>query len=252
MPDANSLEEALAIQKAIFDKDFSDGPFSGAVQNLAYQKRVDFAKRFITDHDRVLSIGCGDGTVVKGIAQKAKKIVAIDVSPQAIKVAQEFNPADNIVYQQANVEQVEFEDKFDAVVLFEVIEHIYEPDRVLRKINKLLTRDGKLIISTPNFGRLNRRVKQLPGIKALRLKQGKDPNRIGCDHFQEYTFGELKALLAESGLDVLCREGIIFWTNTLGGKKLRNMAWLQGLNFWLGGICPEVAGHMYVAAQKRH
>jgi SAM-dependent methyltransferase len=41
------------------------------------------------------------------------------------------------------------DDYFDAVVSFEVFEHIFEPHNVLRELNRVTKRGGSLLISTP-------------------------------------------------------------------------------------------------------
>ncbi|MBD3322227.1 MAG: methyltransferase domain-containing protein [Chitinivibrionales bacterium] len=43
------------------------------------------------------------------------------------------------------------DNSFDLVIMCEVIEHVENPDRVLREIRRILHPDGKLIISFPNY-----------------------------------------------------------------------------------------------------
>ena len=250
MENVKSLKKAIEIQEKIFDKDFSQGPFSGTVQELAYSKRVSFSRLFTKSSDKVLSVGCGDGTVVKGVSDAVKRVVAIDISQQAINVAKKFNNSLNISYIKKNIEDFNPEEKFNAALLFEVIEHLFQPKEALTKIYNILNDDGIILISTPNYNRATRRVKKLPIINFIRKLQGKDSERINCDHFQEYTYKQLEVFLKDAGFTIIRREGIIFWTNTVGGSIGKELRWLQKINFYLGSLFPSIAGHMYIAAQK--
>jgi len=246
-----NLEETQRIQQEIFNRDYSKGPFTGAVAELSYKKRINFALRFIPKSAFVLDFGCGDGTIAKGILAKAKKVVAIDISEEAIKVAEEFNSHPDIKYLNTTIEDFTSEEKFDAVLMFEIIEHLFDPQSIFCKISDLLNERGILIISTPNFMRLTRRVKRLYGIRQIRKMMGKDSNRIGCDHFKEYTYEEIRNMLDKAGFEVLRYEGVILWTDTIGGNLLRSVRWIQRLNFYLGSLVTQAAGHIFLVARKR-
>jgi SAM-dependent methyltransferase len=251
MAAVSSLKEALQLQRDIFDRDFSHGPFIGVVQDLAYNKRILFSLKFLEKNIKILDIGCGDGTVTKTVSRaRASTMNAIDVSEQAINVAKKFNPGPNITYLATNIEDYNPEERFDGILMFEIIEHLYRPIEVLRKLNSLLNKEGLLLISTPNYKRLTRRIKSALGISHIRRLQGKDGNRIGCDHFQEFDYHQLHFLLNKIGFKIIGYEGIILWTDTVGGKSLKDVLLLQKLNFFLGSLCPAIAGHIYIAARK--
>jgi 2-polyprenyl-3-methyl-5-hydroxy-6-metoxy-1,4-benzoquinol methylase len=247
---AKTMEEVIENQRKIFNQDFEEKPFDGAVQELSYEKRINFSKRYIKKNDVLLSVGCGDGTVVKGLSDSVNRVIALDVSENALRVAKKFNHANNIEYILTPIEKFETTEKFNVIVLFEVIEHVYDPLLVLKKINQLLVPGGVVLISTPNYMRLTRRVKMLPIISSIRKKRGKRNDRINCDHVAEYTFQQVNEFLHIAGFLTIKNEGIIFWTNTIGGNFCRNIKWLQSINFFLGSLFPSIAGHMYVAAKK--
>lgn len=246
-----SLEETQRLQREIFNRSYSKGPFVGVVAEFSYKKRIDFALRFMSESSLVLDFGCGDGTITKGVLAKAKKVVALDISEQAIEVAKKFNNHPNIEYFRVAIENFTWEDKFDTILMFEIIEHLFDLQSVLYKIADLLKEEGILVLSTPNFMRLTRRIKQFYGIRQIRKMMGKDLNRIGCNHFHEYTYKEVGDMLDKAGFEVLKCEGIILWTDTIGGNLLRSVAWIQRLNFYLGSLFPKVAGHIYLAARKK-
>jgi ubiquinone biosynthesis O-methyltransferase len=237
-------------QRVIFNKSFANGPFVGVVAELSYKKRIDFSLRFIPTGGIVLDFGCGDGHVTKGILQKAKKVTAIDISESAIEVAKEFNNHPDITYLNIALEDFNSNEKFDSVMMFEILEHVFDSEAVLKKVWGLLKDKGTLILSTPNFLRLTRRMKQLYGVRQIRKKMGKDSKRIGCDHIHEFTYSELKNMLNRCGFEILDYEGLILLNDTVGGHLLRSVYWVQRLNFYLGRLFPSVSGHFFIAAQK--
>lgn len=90
----------------------------------------------------VLEIGTGSGYGVDIIAPRAQTFVTVD----------KFNKDNGdprIV--RATVPPLPFADaSFDAVVSFQVIEHVRRDEELMREIARVLRPGGKLIISTPN------------------------------------------------------------------------------------------------------
>ena len=238
-----SLKEALQFQRNIYNSAFSRGPFKGVVQNLAYEKRIQFSLKFLKQNSRILDIGCGDGTVTKAVSvATASTTSAIDVSEQAVKVAQEFNSSPHITYLVSNIEDYHPGQKFDGILMFEIIEHLFQPEGVLRKLNSLLNEEGILLISTPNDKRLTKRARSTFRKKHI---------RIGCDHIQEFDYPQLRLLLDKAGFQIIGYEGIILLTDTIGGHSLKDVLFLQKLNFFLGSLFPSISGHIYIAARKK-
>jgi len=83
--------------------------------------------------EKVLDIGCSDGTITIEIAKKktVRKIIGVDISPSAIKEANEKlnklmpNLKEKISFKQAFIEDLDFPDNyFDTISACETLEHI--------------------------------------------------------------------------------------------------------------------------------
>ena len=106
-----------------------------------------------TDH--VLEIGCGNGAVTKLIAEKVKNgtVTGLDISSESISAAKiNLKNCVNAKFIASNVTDYVTEEKFDVVVLSDVLEHIpieYH-DALFKKINDLLNKDGFIFINIPD------------------------------------------------------------------------------------------------------
>jgi SAM-dependent methyltransferase len=100
---------------------------------------------------RVLDAGCGIGYGSNLLAARgAAEVVGIDVAEAVIEAARPTAAA-NVVFRQASIHELPFEDGgFDLITCFEVIEHIENRDHALGELARVLADDGVLLISSPN------------------------------------------------------------------------------------------------------
>ena len=100
----------------------------------------------------VLDAACGEGFGSNMLADFAREVHGIDISEKTVQEAQIHYRRDNLSFQCASVAQLPFPDeRFDAVVSFETIEHINADtqEQFLQEIKRTLKKNGILIISTP-------------------------------------------------------------------------------------------------------
>jgi 2-polyprenyl-3-methyl-5-hydroxy-6-metoxy-1,4-benzoquinol methylase len=102
----------------------------------------------------VLDYGCGEGYGANILAQRAKRVFAVDSSAEVINEAKQKYPAENIEFKfvdpDVGISSVFAENSFDMIVSFQVIEHISDPARYLSQIYDLLKPEGKFYLTTPN------------------------------------------------------------------------------------------------------
>lgn len=92
----------------------------------------------------VVDVGCGTGLLAYHIARRGAKVLGIDFSKEAIKIAQS-------TYKHPNLEFrcMDFRDltsKFDVVVSIGAIEHMDNPLGVLKRLKNHVKQGGSLII----------------------------------------------------------------------------------------------------------
>ncbi len=103
-----------------------------------------------------LEIGPGHGMFLNEslqILEKCERFVAVDISQTAIDITKSiisfFNGVNNkIEYETKNMMDMEINEKFDFITMGEVLEHVNEPEILLKKLRDLLSKEGKGFIST--------------------------------------------------------------------------------------------------------
>ena len=101
---------------------------------------------------KILDIGCGGGLISEGVSKLGADVTAIDFVEENIKVAKFHAKKNNlkINYILKDFEKEKIESKFDVIIIFEVLEHLYDWKAFLKKISLNLKKNGVLLISTIN------------------------------------------------------------------------------------------------------
>jgi ubiquinone/menaquinone biosynthesis C-methylase UbiE len=100
----------------------------------------------------VLDAGCGVGWGTALLAGRARAATGLDIAAIALAEA-ERRHGSQASFRQGDLYRLPFpRDHFDAVVSFEAIEHVEEPERALDEMRRVLRPGGLLLVSSPNRG----------------------------------------------------------------------------------------------------
>ena len=97
-----------------------------------------------------MDFGCGPGFFTIELAKKAKNVVAVDVSPEMLKKAQ--NKAkkahqENIQFLQSDGKTIQLEDgSVDLILLVTVFHEVGDSGTVLKEFSRILKPTGRLAI----------------------------------------------------------------------------------------------------------
>jgi 2-polyprenyl-3-methyl-5-hydroxy-6-metoxy-1,4-benzoquinol methylase len=138
---------------------------------------------------RYLDVGCSTGFVVEAARQAGWDATGLDLNPSAV----EFGRSRGLDLRAVALEDAGFAPaSFDAVSLFDVLEHLPDPLRVLRGCTRLLRPGGILFLYVPNYD------------SASRLLMGKDAHFIWpTHHLNYYTPVTIRDLMARQALDTV-------------------------------------------------
>ncbi|MDQ2839661.1 MAG: bifunctional glycosyltransferase/class I SAM-dependent methyltransferase [Acidobacteriota bacterium] len=164
-----------------------------AVKRSSYSAHY-YASRLVGTAQRVLEIGCSDGSFGRELTGAGNTVIGVDCEPNVPgdagyeKVAQAdlergLDPLSRITG-----------DQFDRILLLDRLEHLREPRNLLEDCRRLLAARGKLIVSVPNAVNFTMRLMVLFGIFRYA-----DRGIMDWSHLRFFTRKTIRALLEEYG-----------------------------------------------------
>ncbi|MBC8379063.1 MAG: class I SAM-dependent methyltransferase [Planctomycetes bacterium] len=113
--------------------------------NLSFIKQVNLLQPECTVHE----FGCGIGTMVRYLNGVGCDASGSDISPTAIEYGLKKYPGTKLHVHSA--ENLPYTDEmFDAVLSFDVLEHLFHVDQHLKEVRRVLKPSGFYIFQTPN------------------------------------------------------------------------------------------------------
>lgn len=124
------------------------------IQRYVHTRRFREVEKLIEPKGgNILDIGCADGAFTEVILakSKAKRVTAIDVSEKNISWAKKhWKKTIKIKFVVGDAHHLKFKNhSFDAVFALEVLEHVFEPKKVLKEIKRVLIKGGYGIFLVP-------------------------------------------------------------------------------------------------------
>ena len=141
------------------------------------------AGEWLPPEARVLDVGVGEGYGSRLLAEGRRKVVGLDVDAATVFHAARQSSSGGCSFALGKGDELPFPaDAFDAIVSFQVIEHVGDDHRFVSELARVLRSEGVALLTTPN--------------RALRLAPGRRPwNRFHC---REYTHEDLRSLLSSA------------------------------------------------------
>ena len=103
---------------------------------------------------RVVDVGCGGGILSEGLARAGAEVLGIDLAKKSLKVAQlhALESGVQVAYRCVAVEDLAEEQpgQFDVVTCMEMLEHVPDPQSVVRACATLVKPGGTVCFSTLN------------------------------------------------------------------------------------------------------
>ncbi len=196
---------------------------------------------------RVLDLGCSGGRLSERIRQLGHKVVGVD----SVEIAGVRGRVDDFVLGdlEDGIPEAAGGD-FDVVVAADVIEHVRDPERLLRQMAEVLSPNGQIVISTPNFGHWYSRGRVAFGAF--------DYDRRGIldeTHLRFFSRKSLRRTIGSAGLDLLQLEytglplEVLTRTDSAGSWKTRSA---RAVDRRLVRLRPTVFGYQFVARLRPH
>ena len=150
--DADALKHILHKRKdkarAYFDQ--LAGKFGRQYVPGRSWKALSEALLKILNYDTVADLGAGEGTLAQLLAQRAKKVIAIDHSPKMVefgtRLAKEHG-LPNLEYRLGDIEEIPIDDHaVDLVIFSQALHHANQPPKALSEARRIVKPGGTLVI----------------------------------------------------------------------------------------------------------
>lgn len=150
----------------------------------------------------VLDVGCATGKLLERLAsEKECQTVGIEMDKT---LAEQARPRCHQLLV-GNIETMDLpfrEEQFDVIVFADVLEHLREPETVLKRMRTFLKRDGYLLLSIPNIAFVTARLNLLLG----RFEYA-SYGIMDRTHLRFFTSATARRLVTESGFRIRFVEG---------------------------------------------
>ena len=151
------------VAEQLYDRSYKDQPQKATeLPTKRRQQRIALFKAIIGyEHQSILELGCGPGDLTYALIDHAEKIVATDISANAIAIAAERKKlwslaeeqVKKIEFKQMSAVQLDFPDgTFDWAISTSMIEHLHpqDVDIHLCEVRRVLKAGGRYLIWCPN------------------------------------------------------------------------------------------------------
>lgn len=219
--------------------------YSSGVMLPAIQHCFEILQRYLHG-SRILELGPAEGVMTELLSETDKRLTVVEGSSVFCESLRQRFP--NIEVVHALFEQFEPNEKYDFIVLGHVLEHVQDPERVLRRARLWLRPNGRVFAAVPNARSLHRQAAVIMGLlpkeDALNDKDKHHGHRIV---FNPESF---RALFTRAGFAINVFGG--YWLKPVSNSQMEN-GWTQSMVeafMQLGERYPDIAGEIYVVASN--
>ena len=183
-------------------------------------------ERVLRPPARIIDVAAAQGNFTLALAEKGYRVTWNDLRAdlaEYVRMKYEFG---DVSYAPGNVFELDIDERFDAAVITEIIEHVAHPDEFLRKIAQLVRRGGYIVMTTPNGAYFKNRLPKFTDCA--------DPTVFESGQFKPNADGhifllhpaEIEQLADAAGLETL---ELVHFTNPLTTGHVKTEALLRVL-----------------------
>ena len=96
----------------------------------------------------ILDVACGTGVLFPDyLARNVGSLTAVDISPEMVRIAGSKYPKEQVAVCCGDVETMDFDKKFDCILVYNAFPHFPEPARLIETLSGLLNPGGTLTVA---------------------------------------------------------------------------------------------------------
>ncbi len=161
---------------------------------------------FVPDNaKRILEVGCGEGAFSKALKREDREMWGVEMIPAAAQKAIEvftfvLEGDFNSIYDQLP------KNHFDCIIFNDVLEHLYSPWDTIQMLKSLLSEDGVLVSSIPNFRFMSNLIIEI--LYHAEFQYRVEGGILDDTHIRFFTSKSICRMFREQGYEILTHKGI--------------------------------------------
>src|SRR5258706_16018563 len=95
----------------------------------------------------MLELGCGRGELLRGAANRGGRVRGVEMTEEFARIATEKH---GLEIERTSIERSQrLGESYDVVLLAAILEHLYEPAEMVKRVGRRLRRGGVVFFSVP-------------------------------------------------------------------------------------------------------
>jgi SAM-dependent methyltransferase len=231
-PEGDAIE---ARERAFFAKYYGGQEYNATAWRLRMERELRslLREKGSASLGKVLSVGCGDGRFESMVARHADRVLGIDLSPEAIDLAQRLSRAanvPNVEFRCASAREFDTEERFDTVLCIAFLHHVPEAELAdfMAWLAARVAPGGLLYTQDPNIHGVLRKIGRI--VLGARYDAYHSPDERELDPH------ELEGMFRRAGFEDVRTAGIDLTILPVGYMLARGPGWPMLLFSWLDRI----------------
>lgn len=142
---------------ALYGEEFYENYMSGLGYRKAYndilkgdfQKKISLLKKILPEGAEILEVGSGPGFFASLLKNEGYRVTPVELTPGAQKYADKSSLQIEIINEDLSDEECSiYNQKFDCVISWAVIEHVYNAGEFVRLLKRYTKKNGFICIDT--------------------------------------------------------------------------------------------------------
>ncbi|HYM65396.1 MAG TPA: class I SAM-dependent methyltransferase [Candidatus Sulfotelmatobacter sp.] len=110
----------------------------------------DKINRLLVNGQIILDVGSANGSFSRVLKKRKNKVYGIEISDTMAKISKKY--LDEVIV--GDIEELKVlpwkKNYFDTILLMDIVEHLFNPDAVFKKIRPHVKKSGQIIVTLPN------------------------------------------------------------------------------------------------------
>lgn len=245
------MEEQQTLQSEMkqlndYAEDYDWSPFDQAMRHYMMRALEPFLKE-----GNALEMGCLHGEFTAILAEYYQNLTVVEAAKSFIEDTRK-RVGKHVKFVHSLFETFDSKERFDAIFLLHILEHLQNPVEVLEKAKSLLTSSGRLFLVVPNGGAVSRQIAVKMGVLSHMADLSEADIKHG--HRRVYFLDTLEKDARDAGLSTIFRGGIFFKPlanfqfNHLMGTDIINDDFMEGC-FRLGMEYPNLCASIFLVCE---